>query len=113
MPNKSQLSINLLFESAAEPLKLDVLAERLTQVRRFLKAFSSIWPGWEVVTECLLDVMGLALPFDNPETETDMDMDMDVDADVEIDARLPALSQSRDFFPLPLPVSFWTFVNLL
>lgn len=51
-----------------------------------------------MLTECLLGVSGLELPFDKPETDTDMDMDMDVDADsdVEMDARLPALSQSLD-----------------
>ena len=93
-----------LFESATELLTLDVLADRLTHVLRLRNPCSSIWPGCEVVTECLLQVIGLELPFERPETETDIDMDMDVEAEVEIDARLPALSQSRDFFPLHLPV---------
>jgi len=47
-----------------------------------------------VLTECLLDVSGLELPFDRPETDTDMDMDMEVDVDT--DATLPVLSQSLD-----------------
>lgn len=51
-----------------------------------------------MLTECLLGVSGLELPFDRPDTDTDMDMDIDVDADsdVEMDARLPLLSQSLD-----------------
>jgi hypothetical protein len=89
--------------AAAAHLGLAVRADLLAHPRRFLKGFSSIWPGCEVVTECLLEVRGLELPFDNPETETDIDMDMEVEAEVDIEARLPALSQSLDFLPLHLP----------
>lgn len=58
-----------------------------------------------MLTECLLGASGLELPFERPDTDTDIDMDIDVDADndVEMDARLPALSQSRDLvFPFAL-----------
>lgn len=80
------------------------LADLLAQDRLFLNwPSSSLWPGCEAFTECLLGVRGLELPFDKPETETDIDIDIDVDAetDVEMEAKLPALSQSLDLlFPL-------------
>lgn len=56
-----------------------------------------------MLTEYFLDVSGLQLLFDRPDTETDIDMDIEVDpdTDVEIDARLPVLSQSLNLaFPL-------------
>lgn len=92
------------------PLTFPALADLLAQDRLFLNwPGSSGWPGCEALTECLLGVRGLELPFDSPETDTDMDIDMDVDADteVEIDARLPALSQSLDLLlPLTLALGF-------
>lgn len=93
---------NLHFVSTT-PLTFPVLADLLAQDRLFLNwPSSSLWPGCEAFTECLLGVSGLELPFDRPETETDIDIDIEVDADteVEMEAKLPALSQSLDLlFP--------------
>lgn len=93
---------NLHFVSRA-PFTFPDLADLRAQDRLFLNWHaSSVWPGCEAFTECLLGVRGLELPFDKPDTDTDMDIDMDVEADteVEMDAKLPALSQSLDLlFP--------------
>lgn len=107
MIESTERQVDLLFVSV-DPFALAVLADLLTQVRRFLKPFSSMCPGWEVVTECLLEASGLELPLDNPDTDTDIDMDIEVEAEVDIEAKLPALSQSRDFFPLHFPVIQFT-----
>lgn len=86
------------------PLTFPVLADLLAQDRLFLNwPSSSLWPGCEAFTECLLGVSGLELPFDRPETETDIDIDIEVDAEteVEMEAKLPALSQSLDDLLFP------------